>query len=95
VHSIDSTHMMLTSLRCKEEGITFAAVHDSYWTHPSDITNMNRILREEFVKLHSSPLIHNLNENFTSRYPHEKFPEVPKQGSFNLNNVKESTYFFS
>jgi DNA-directed RNA polymerase len=31
VHSIDSTHMMYTAMRCRERGITFAAVHDSYW----------------------------------------------------------------
>lgn len=95
VHSIDSTHMMLTALKCKDEQITFAAVHDSYWTHPCDIDRMGTILREQFVDLHSSPLIGDLNENFMSRYPHEKFPEIPKQGSFSLDNVKESTYFFS
>lgn len=95
VHSIDSTHMMLTALKCKEVGITFAAVHDSYWSHPSDVTNMSAILRDKFVELHESPLIFNLNENFVSRYPHEKFPTIPTQGSFNLNNVKESPYFFS
>ena len=77
MHSIDSTHMMLTALKCKEDGIVFAAVHDSYWTHPSDVTPMNKILRQQFVDLHSSPLIYNLNENFLSRYPHEKFPDVP------------------
>ena len=31
VHSIDSTHMMYTALKCREMGVTFAAVHDSYW----------------------------------------------------------------
>lgn len=87
--------MMLTALKCKEEGITFAAVHDSYWSHPSDVPRMSAILRDQFVDLHCSPLIVNLNENFVSRYPHEKFPDIPKQGAFNLNNVKESTYFFS
>ena len=34
--------MMLTALKCKDAGIIFAAVHDSYWTHPSDINNMNK-----------------------------------------------------
>lgn len=77
VHSIDSTHMMLTALECKNRGITFAAVHDSYWTHPCDIPEMSKLLREKFVKLHSSPLIENLNENFTSRFPHENFPKIP------------------
>jgi len=56
--------MMLTALKCKDANIIFAAVHDSYWTHPSDINNMNKILRDQFVELHSSPLISNLNENF-------------------------------
>ena len=78
VHSVDSTHMMLTALKCKEEDITFAAVHDSYWTHAADIPRMNAILRQQFVDLHGSPLISNLNENFLSRYPHEKFPPIPE-----------------
>ena len=56
---------------------------------------MNSILRNKFVDLHESPLIETLNENFESRYPHEKFPVIPKQGEFNLAEVKESTYFFS
>jgi DNA-directed RNA polymerase, mitochondrial len=88
VHSIDSTHMMLTALRCKDVDITFAAVHDSYWCHASDIPRMNSILRQMFVELHSSPLIDNLNENFVSRYPHEKFPEIPTKGTFALEEVK-------
>lgn len=70
--------MMLTALTCKDKGITFAAVHDSYWTHAGDITQMNATLRKMFVELHSSPLIETLNENFTSRYPHETFPGIPE-----------------
>jgi DNA-directed RNA polymerase len=33
IHSIDSTHMMMTALQCAQEGLVFAGVHDSYWTH--------------------------------------------------------------
>ena len=95
VHSIDSTHMMLTAIECYKRGITFAAVHDSFWTHASNVDTMNAILRDQFVDLHSSPLIESLNENFESRYPHEKFPAIPDQGDFNLEEVKKSTYFFS
>ena len=95
MHSIDSTHMMMTAIECHKRGITFAAVHDSYWTHPADIPLMSSILRQQFVKLHESPLIETLNENFKTRYPHEKFPKVPEKGNFDLENVKGSTYFFS
>lgn len=83
VHSLDSTHMMLTSLYCQRfgsfiisiqswtsilhwlilfilvsiiivefliialfvvrAGIPFVAVHDSYWTHPCFVDNMNKV----------------------------------------------------
>lgn len=95
VHSIDSTHMMLTALNCKREGITFAGVHDSYWTHAADVKRMNEILRSQFIKLHGSPIINSLHDNFVSRYPHQKFPRIPELGDFDLNEVKQSTYFFS
>ena len=45
VHSIDSAHMMLTAISCSKKDITFAAVHDSYWTHACDVRLMNKILR--------------------------------------------------
>ena len=41
VHSLDATHMLMTTLKMKERNITFAAVHDSYWTHANDIPEMN------------------------------------------------------
>ena len=40
VHSLDSSHMMLTSLRMKDRGLMFAAVHDSYWAYPADVPVM-------------------------------------------------------
>jgi DNA-directed RNA polymerase len=95
VHSLDSTHMMYTALDCQEQGITFAAVHDSFWAHATNISPMNRVLRKQFINLHGSPLLENLYENFTSRYPKEKFPAIPKRGEFDLNEIEKSTYFFS
>lgn len=95
VHSIDSTHMMLTALQCEREGMTFAGVHDSYWTHAADVERMGSILRRQFINLHGSPLIADLNENFVSRYPHHKFPRIPARGDFALEEVQDSTYFFS
>jgi DNA-directed RNA polymerase len=43
VHSLDSTHMMMTSLKTKSARITFAAVHDSFWTHAGDIPILNKV----------------------------------------------------
>lgn len=52
--------MMLTALECRMQDITFAAVHDSYWTHPSAIDKMSEIIRETFVALHSSDILEKL-----------------------------------
>lgn len=48
VHSLDSTHMMLTSLYCRKRGITFAAIHDCYWTHACDVDEMNKVNKRNF-----------------------------------------------
>ena len=60
VHSLDATHMMLTALECRAQGLTFASVHDSYWTHPSSIDQMSAIIRDTFIALHSSDVLKGL-----------------------------------
>jgi DNA-directed RNA polymerase len=36
---------MYTAEKCLKQGIVFAAVHDSYWTHAATVEKMNKILR--------------------------------------------------
>ena len=95
VHSLDSTHLMLTAVQCHKIGIEFAAVHDSFWTHACDIEKMNNILREQFVILHSQPLLDNLLEGFKSQFPTIKFKDIPQRGKFDLSGVITSKYFFA
>lgn len=68
VHSLDSCHMMLTGLHCEHAGITFISVHDCFWTHPSTVEIMNRICREQFVALHSQPILENLSKYFIDNF---------------------------
>lgn len=95
VHSLDSTHMFLTAIDCAQKGLTFTAVHDSYWTHPCDVDVMSASLREQFVKLYSMPLLEDLRSQLQLRFPETTFPELPERGVLDLNHVKESSYFFS
>jgi len=37
IHSLDGSHMMLTSCHMWSKGATFAMVHDCFWTHPCDV----------------------------------------------------------
>lgn len=57
IHSLDASHMMMTATECNIRGITFASVHDSFWTHASDVDEMGAVLREQFVKLHKEDLL--------------------------------------
>jgi len=60
---------MLTARRMKENGLHFASVHDSFWTHATDIEKMNIFLREEFVKLYSQDLLQELKNCFEKIHP--------------------------
>ncbi|XP_070764793.1 DNA-directed RNA polymerase, mitochondrial [Enoplosus armatus] len=113
IHSLDSTHMMLTALHCYSAGLTFVSVHDCFWTHALTVDTMNKVCREQFVALHSQPILQELSNflllKYCARLPTEakntKYQEyrrlmlllanVPQTGDFDLQRVKESTYFFS
>ena len=111
IHSLDSTHMMLTALHCYRHGITYAAVHDCFWTHACDVDEMNRICRDQFVALHEQPIVEQLAKSFRSTYltdelrekmppkmmqkMEETFKPTMNPGDLDINEVRKSTYFFS
>ncbi|XP_029469450.1 LOW QUALITY PROTEIN: DNA-directed RNA polymerase, mitochondrial [Rhinatrema bivittatum] len=111
IHSLDSTHMMLTALQCHRQGLTFVSVHDCFWTHALTVDIMNQVCREQFVVLHSQPLLQELSCFMLQNYcvlgtpKSRNIPEnqrmmellskVPQTGDFDLQKVKESIFFFS
>ncbi|CAI4221260.1 unnamed protein product [Auanema sp. JU1783] len=111
VHSLDSTHMMLTALECSRRGLTFAAVHDCFWTHASTVDEMNTICRNQFVSLHKQPLVKQFSEYAISKYlTPELLSKMEKKdqerylnlfslqiqpGELDINDVMKSQYFFS
>ncbi|XP_062452535.1 DNA-directed RNA polymerase, mitochondrial isoform X2 [Rhea pennata] len=68
IHSLDSTHMMLTALHCLRQGLTFVSVHDCYWTHALTVDVMNQICRQQFVALHSEKILQDLSEFMLKKY---------------------------
>ena len=96
VHSLDSTHMIMTAITCRSAGLDFAAVHDSYWTHPGDVEQMNVHLRESFIDLYDTrDILGELEYSLKVRFPHIDIPEIPERGTLDMNEVKNSDYFFS
>ncbi len=96
VHSLDAAHMMRVALACQAEDIEFAAVHDCFWTHAADMERLNKILREEFIRLHKHPLLEVLHTELQKKYPGVvDLPTPPEVGGFDLNRVRDSSYFFA
>ena len=56
---------------------------------------MNVLLREQFIRLHHEPLLETFRSSLDDRFPEIDFPPIPKRGDFDLEKIKESTYFFS
>ncbi|GFF76308.1 DNA-directed RNA polymerase, mitochondrial [Aspergillus lentulus] len=73
IHSLDATHMIMSANACNQAGLTFSAVHDSFWTHACDVDSMNQILREAFVRMHSDDIIRRLASEFQVRYGQNLF----------------------
>ena len=94
VHSLDSSHMILTALEMDRRGLAFSAVHDSFWTHPCDVDEMNEALRDTFIELYDQPLLERLKRTWEIRYPTITFPDIPEKGKLDLNVIKDAPYFF-
>ena len=102
VHSLDSCHMMLTALNCQREGVTFVSIHDSYWTHAATVDTMGKILREQFIHLHSQPILENLSSHILTVFHKELsekgisfFKDIPSKGNLDIHQITLSDYFFS
>jgi len=94
VHSLDSTHMLMTANKLQALNIPFTAVHDSYWCHASHVDTMNASLRDCFVDLYEQPVLENLRDSLVARFPDVEFPAIPQRGTLRLDEVKDSPYFF-
>ena len=94
VHSLDASHMLFTAIEMDRRGLTFSAVHDSFWTHPCDVDEMNVVLRDCFVELYDRPLLEDLKRTWELRYPSLEFPDLPERGDLDLKEVKDAPYFF-
>jgi DNA-directed RNA polymerase len=95
VHSLDAAHMMLTVNRLHSLGLRhFAMVHDSFGVHAGDVDLLNRTLREEFVGMHSEPIMANFfKEQLLATGV--ALPSLPPPGTLDIRHVLESPYFFA
>lgn len=89
VHALDSAHLTLVALRMQQEGMHMVGIHDSFGTHPCDVSFMHRAIREEFVGMYAK---HNLLTEFL--WEVGGVGESPLRGSLDLQKVESSEFFF-
>jgi len=86
VHSMDASHMALVIADWEGD---FAAVHDSYSSHATDIESLMVETRKTFIKIYDK-------ENFYETIPFGKgfTGQQPTIGTLNIKSVQDSNYFF-
>ncbi len=96
IHSLDATHLMMSVLGLKVEGIgDIVTVHDSFATHANEVDMLSKILRKSFVELHKKEVLEELTAFFEEQFlvAKKEVPYVDKEG-FDLDKIMESEYFF-
>ena len=94
VHSYDAAHVCLTIHDLLSRGIkTFGFVHDSYVTLPNDADALATCLRDAFVRMHEKPALVDLAEQL--RKQGFTVSDPPKGADLDLQEVKQSPYFFA
>lgn len=94
VHSLDADHCRSIAIRCGEEGIPFAGVHDSVWCPAAMVDRLSEIVREEFVGLHSIDVVGMLRSQWEERYG-ITLADPPPLGDWNVAECMSAPYMFS
>ncbi|ANS06226.1 RNA polymerase [Phage MedPE-SWcel-C56] len=95
VHDTDATHLMMCVNAGVAEGIEdFAMIHDDFGTHACHIDDWQRIIREQFVKLHTDhDVLHDFKTALEATTGLE-LDDTPERGTLDLRKVLSSKYFF-
>jgi DNA-directed RNA polymerase len=100
VHSLDAACLMLTVNRALDEGIEdFAMVHDSYGVLAGKMDTLYMGLRQAFVDIYQGDVMGDFLKTTTEGLPEDAIKKLrdamPKKGTFELESVKDSAYFFT
>lgn len=89
VHALDGAHLTMCALRMKAQDLRIVSIHDSFGTHPCDVPQLHTAVRESFVELYQS---RNVLSEFL--WDVDGVGEVPMRGTLELDQVKNSEFFF-
>ena len=89
VHSLDSTHMVMTINGT--DFTSYAMIHDDFGTHAGNTQVLWQAIRDQFVELYT--MCDPLADWYAEQNP-KKPLELPEKGTFDVRKVLNSLYFF-
>ncbi|MDC0564403.1 hypothetical protein OAP51_06380 [Alphaproteobacteria bacterium] len=102
IHAMDATHLMMVADRCAKYGVSdLMVVHDSFGAKIGDVGTLRRFLLEELVALYKD---YNLYEEILKQAkdqhpkghsPRMRWPDLPKRGKIDWQQVLKSKNSFS
>lgn len=96
VHSLDASHMLLTINAMWCSGLKhYSMIHDSYGCHASDVDEMQRHIREQFVWMYTTYDPAQMLADNTAKRCESEVIDPPASGQLDINKVLEAPYFFA
>ena len=92
VHSMDASHMAI--IIDNWDG-AFAAVHDAFASHASDIDSLLFITKEAFIQIYEMENFYDYIEQTVLSNRNNLTVEQPSRGKLELSGVRDSKYFFA
>jgi hypothetical protein len=90
IHSMDASHMALV---ISEWNGCFAAVHDSFSTHASDVDRLLDLTKQVFIRMYDYENYFEVIRNFITDA--EDDVEQPILGNLDIKEIENSDYFFA
>ena len=89
IHSVDSTHMVMTILEVDLPA--YAMIHDDYGTHAGNVHLLNKATRKAFYNLYTQ---HDPLADWAKQLGvHEMF--LPPKGDYDIKDILKADYFFA
>ena len=100
VHSMDATHLIMSVGYALMNGInSFAMIHDSFGCHAADTNMLSACLRQAFVDLYTDmDVLDDFRQQIERQVDEadiKKIPALPAKGDLDLEQVRESDFFFA
>jgi DNA-directed RNA polymerase len=100
VHSLDATHLVMSTELAVHNGIgSFAMIHDSFGTHAADTAMLAACLREAFVDLyHEKDVLGDFRDQIMRQVDpsnQKQIKPVPAKGELDVSVVRQSDFFFA